>query len=107
MIKLEKDGGLERRVFAIKTPNKYEDVKDAEAADALERRWNEEGETQMHAMYPEKEKAIMSAAPQLMLRCIKIHQQGAYKPRPAEIEQTTAGLWADAAPENPLQEHMT
>jgi phage/plasmid-associated DNA primase len=66
MIKLEKDGGLERRVFAIKTPNKYEDVKDAEAADALERRWNEEGETQMHAMYPEKEEAIMSAAPQLM-----------------------------------------
>ena len=61
----------------------------------------------MHAMYPEKEEAIMSAAPQLMLRCIQIHQQGAYKPCPAEIERLTAGLWADAAPENPLQEHMT
>eukprot|EP00966_Prymnesium_polylepis_P061363 1423673-Prymnesium_polylepis.1 len=51
MIKLVKDGGLERRIFAIKTLNKYEDVKDAEAAEALERRWSEEGETGMHAMY--------------------------------------------------------
>ena len=103
MITLKKESGLERRVFAIKTPNKYEDVKDAKAADALERHWNEVGETQRHAMYPEKVKAIMSTAPQLMLRLIQIHQQGAFKPVPSEIEQLTAAMWADAAPENLLQ----
>ena len=108
MISIKKDEGLERRCCAIRFSSQFVSCADEQGAMAAQQQWERDGEEGKFAMHDQKYERIMALAPQLMARLIRIHQAGDYEPRyPAKVEQWNAELWAESAPENPLQLPMS
>ena len=104
MISIKKDEGLERRCCAIRFSSQFVSCADEQGAMAAQQQWERDGEESKFAMHDQKYERIMALAPQLMARLIRIHQAGDYAPRyPDMVEQWNAELWAESAPENPLQ----
>ena len=73
----------------------------------VEEEWRQDGVTGFATMYDDKKGRIMALAPQLMAYLIRIHQKGEFVSKyPPMIQKWIAELWAESAPENPLQQSM-